>query len=110
MLSLSLGFTCGINSLAIAADVNVSGISHASTSVSAVEQSTATESKKRLLQQEKQKLEREKHEYHNKAAQLRKKEDQAYKVLNVIQQPCDMIGQYRLLDEGLARLAGLVTP
>ncbi len=86
VLALTLSITCSINNTVCAADVNVSGLSHASTSVSAVEQSTGIESKKRLLQQEKQKLEKEKHEYHNKAAQLRKKEDQAYKVLHVIQQ------------------------
>jgi murein DD-endopeptidase MepM/ murein hydrolase activator NlpD len=86
VIALSLSVTNAVHISAIAADVNVSGLTHASTSVSAVEQSSGVDSKKRLLQQEKQKLEREKHEYHTKAAQLRKKEDQAFKVLHVIQQ------------------------
>ncbi len=86
VLALSLSVT-NVNYLpAQAADVNVAGLSHTSTSVTAVEGGNAIESKKRLLQQEKMKLEREKHEYHNKAAQLKKKEDQAFKVLHVIQQ------------------------
>ena len=70
---------------ATAADVNVSGISHASTSVSAVEQSTAIESKKRLLQQEKQKLSRQSSEYHRKAAELKKAENTAYQKLHVME-------------------------
>jgi len=86
VIALSLSLTPTSWLPATAADVHVATLSHASTAVSAVEQGSSVESKKRLLQQEKQKLEREKHEYHNKAAQLRKKEDQAYKVLHVIQQ------------------------
>jgi murein DD-endopeptidase MepM/ murein hydrolase activator NlpD len=83
---VALSLTCqAVMQTAKAADVNVSGISHASTTVSAVEQSTAIESKKRLLQQEKLKLSRKSSEYHKKAAELKKAENAAYQKLHVME-------------------------
>lgn len=60
-------------------------ISVSSQSVLYETQISATEAKKRLLQQERQKLESQKRSYHEKAMQLRKAEGKALKKLNVIQ-------------------------